>query len=563
MRSVVATVARVPSLRRVPWPVGVLVGAFLVSRLVYALAGVRYSATQLTLTQDDMWQLLDVHLLRSDLLQSVWYLHSQPPLFNLYAGLVLHLPVGLRTPFEVTCSLVLGLAIVLATYGLLRELTVPVPVALVVTLVGVVAAPAYVLYENWFTYAYPSAAANVVGAWFLVKYLRTRRAWFGVGAFGSAACLVLLNSTYQVEWLLVVTVVVLVALRHQWKQVVAVALVPLALVAVWSIKDVWLFGTTSTSSWMGMNLARMVLYQVPPPEMKALERRGVVTSLALIPAFGQTSHYVPRYAHLSHTGIVALDAPTKQNGSTNYDNRIYVSVSEQYLHDDLAFIRAEPGQYGYDIGMSVETWVTPTDQNFADVPNWHDINGYVRAYDRVVEWQPDIDPGVAYFTTIARLQLPWSWLSLQAMALMALTLLGGPVVAWRRRRDDPPMTVSLAVLWITTAYVFVVTSLLEVGENERFRFELGPLPLVVSTVVVVTVWRGVRRRVAARRAGPSPGRAGAAGAADAATAGDGVVGAVAPGSGSARRAVPRAATCWRSQGPTSRAPAGSTWMPSA
>ncbi len=53
----------------------------------------------------DMWQLLDVRLLKDHLIQSVWYLNSQPPLFNLYAGLVLHLPAGPRTPFEVACAL--------------------------------------------------------------------------------------------------------------------------------------------------------------------------------------------------------------------------------------------------------------------------------------------------------------------------------------------------------------------------------------------------------------------------------------------------------------------------
>lgn len=47
-------------------------------------------------------------------------------------------------------------------------------------------------------------------------------------------------------------------------------------------------------------------------------------------------------------------------------------------------------------------------------------------------------------------------------------------------------------MWWTTFYAFVATSLLEIGENERFRFELGPIPLVLATVIVTAVVRGIR-----------------------------------------------------------------------
>ena len=60
----------------------------------------------------------------------------------------------------------------------------------------------------------------------------------------------------------------------------------------------------------------------------------------------------------------------------------------------------------------------------------------------------------------------------------------------------------MAVLWFTLTYAFVVTSLLELGENERFAFELGPVPLVTATVVVTAVVRTLWRR-----AHPAPGTA--------------------------------------------------------
>ncbi len=103
-----------------------LIGAFALSRAIAAAAEGRFDDSILEGTiNTDKWQLLDVGLLRHDLVSSVWHLNSQPPLFNLYAGIVLKVPTGLQGPVEVASALVLGLVIVLCTYGLLVELEGP------------------------------------------------------------------------------------------------------------------------------------------------------------------------------------------------------------------------------------------------------------------------------------------------------------------------------------------------------------------------------------------------------------------------------------------------------
>ena len=61
--------------------------AFIVSRLLYLWAGVRFDQSSL----DHFWQYIDISLLQHNLGQSIWYLHSQPPLYNLFLGCVLKL----------------------------------------------------------------------------------------------------------------------------------------------------------------------------------------------------------------------------------------------------------------------------------------------------------------------------------------------------------------------------------------------------------------------------------------------------------------------------------------
>ncbi len=78
---------------------------------------------------------------------------------------------------------------------------------------------------------------------------------------------------------------------------------------------------------------------------------------------------------------------------------------------------------------------------------------------------------VAFFDHV-----PPSFSTLSYLGVMSfgITVLGAPAIAWRLRRDDPPLAGTLIFLWITVAYAFAVTSLVEIGENERFRFDFGP-----------------------------------------------------------------------------------------
>jgi len=472
-------------------PVAVLVVAWALSRTAAAVAGVRYDASVIRGTPlTDMWQLLDVHLLQHHLLVSVWHLNMQPPLFNLYAGMLLKLPDGLRAPVEVACALVLGLAMVLAAYALLVELRVPRWAALGVTLVAVVASPSYVLYENWLNYAYPTAAFATVGAWCLIRFLRTSRLRFGVGFFCAYGAIVLLDSTYQLEWFLLAGAIVAVVLRTEWRTVLVAAAVPLVLVATWTVKDYVQTGTTTTSSWLGMNLGRSVLYRAPAAQVAELQRQGRMNAVASVPPFAGPEVYSPHYVRAVPSPVAAVGELHKANGSTNFNNPLYVAVSALYLHDDLVWIRAHPHEYADDVLNSVGVWMVGTDQNFTDSVNWPPVRSYARLYDRVVEWQPTQDPAPGFVVFSRGWHRP-GWLSGQTMAVYALAVLGVPFLVWRRRRSDPALAGTLAVLWCTTTYAFVTTSLIEIGENERFRAELGPVPTVLAVVVVTAVVRAL------------------------------------------------------------------------
>src|ERR1700730_11853351 len=92
-----------------------LLALFVVSRTGYYLLGVRFHARPIL----KFFQFIDPELLKHRLLESMYYLHVQPPGFNLYTGIVLKLfPNAYPTAFHVI-HLALGIGICWFTYYLM------------------------------------------------------------------------------------------------------------------------------------------------------------------------------------------------------------------------------------------------------------------------------------------------------------------------------------------------------------------------------------------------------------------------------------------------------------
>lgn len=449
---------------------------FVASRVVVHVIGLSFDTSELT-GPVPAFQLLPAHLLRTDLLSSVWHLHSQPPLWNLVSGLLIRLPAPWLTDVPLVAFAGLGLVLVLSTYQAMVDLHVPPWLAWVAAAL-VAVSPASILYESWLFYAYPTATALAFVVCCGVRYLRTQRWPWGFGFFASAAAVVLLNSTYQVEWFVALGVVVGIALRARWRSVLAVAALPAVLVGGWYVKDAVQFGTFTTSSWLGMNLAKTTLVAAPPGLVARLVARGTLTPLAEVGPFSPVASYDPRFVRVAPTGVAALDE-TGSGGGANYNNLVYVQVSRLYLSDDLDFVAAEPGRYLATVAKAGAVWFVPTDEYFGRQP----LAGWSRLYDAIVLLTPGKDR-VAAFHAAKRQGPGASQVSYTSLAGTAIVILGVPLVGWRRRRSDPALVAALVIMWLTALYALAATSLVEFAENQRFHFESGPLVTVAALVVL-------------------------------------------------------------------------------
>ena len=204
-----------------------------------------------------------------------------------------------------------------------------------------------------------------------------------------------------------------------------------------------------------------------------------------------------------------LDLPTKRNGVPNYNAASYIPISSQYLHDDLAYVNHDPVGYARGVSSAVRLFFFPSDRYVFLWPQARHLSAYQNAYDTVIDG--DIRPNdFALVTPGDKATAPrhdrgsgpqsWDQISLTAALAFFVLIALGPVAAWRSRTDRRWL-VTMGFIWMTSAYVLVVTSLADLGENLRFRYDLGPLPLLGAAA---TVYALARRR-------SSPGHGGLAG----------------------------------------------------
>ncbi len=138
----------------------------------------------------------------------------------------------------------------------------------------------------------------------------------------------------------------------------------------------------------------------------------------------------------------------------------------------------------------------PPSDFFALRDNRTQIAGFNRVYNRVINGViADGDP-VSVFPDVGRQyrQGPprTAWFSL---LFYLVALIGGPIELWlrRRRREARPGSLVLAFLWSSVVYVILVSNLLEVGENDRFRLYTDPLVMLLVAALALA-WRSRRRQ---------------------------------------------------------------------
>lgn len=433
---------------------------FVATRLLFLALGARFDASPL----GGYWQYLDPVLLREDLARSLFYLHSQPPLFNLGLGLVLKSQVPPAVAFQLLLAAA-GLICYLSSFVLMRRLGASHGLAFALA-TALVCRPDFVLLESWLMYDVPVTALLGLAAVAFAAFAGDRpRPAAGHALFPVLAMLCATRGFFHLLYFVAAAALCLLALPDRRRQVVTAAAVPgLLLVALYA-KNLAVFGHPGPSSWLGMNLSRIVTSALSAEELASLRVAGELSPVATIPAFSPPQRYPAEYFEpLRHPEVPALSERFKSTGSVNYNHQGYLDVSRDSLRDSLWIIGRRPDAYLHGMAKAGYNFTRPLSELEHLRRNRQALAGFVETCQPWLYGRLD---GLVRYGGEPRAVYLVPTLGIPLLIVYALAAAGRSRLASGRGR-------LLAFLALTILYTALVGNALEVWENQRFRFYVDP-----------------------------------------------------------------------------------------
>jgi len=442
--------------------------SFVASRLFYIRAGLHFDNTP----PRYYYQFIDPLLLRSRFLESLWYLHSQPPLFNFITG-VLYQEFSPQSRIYQLLFLFLGLLFTLVLYWLGLRLGIK-PWFSALLAAWFMISPATVLYEDLYFYAYPIAFLLAFSALALSKFLETENLWWGFGFFSLIASLCLIWAIFHLFWMIAIIALVAIFYRN-WRKLAVVSLIPLLIVTGWYAKNLALFGSFGTSSWAGMNFSHVTFLSplTSPSVREELISQGKLTAYPVTEAFRPVEMYEDLLPVPAPRGIPVLDEPFKSTEAVNFNHVFYIELSKRMFAESIDFIRAHPAIYLDSVkqGLAIyfhssSDYLLLKDKPTPGLESWWNrlFYGQLSSYneDFTNRWKED-PRYVGWFLLIA----------------YVAALIYGVKVVVAREKTDPVFVAVIAFMTFTILYFTVMANFLDLGENNRFRFTLDPIVLLL------------------------------------------------------------------------------------
>ena len=449
------------------------------------------------------WQLIPWDVLSTDPLRSVFYLHIQPPLWNLFLGTTAWLsPVSDRLTLQVLMALfgfvVAWLAAVLARrLGLSRRASVIV--ALIATLHPEVLKGAF---EP--TYELATAALLLVVLIAVADLTRKENVPRSLVVLASAVTVTALTrSLYHPAWALVIVVFGLWLMRHRinWKSTILVLSIPVIFMGGWMAKNQVVFGHATLSSWFGMNMQRAVIPVLPKDDLDEMYAKGQISDIAMIGPFGKYELYEdvvePCVPEHNFRALTELTRTTDQ-WSPNFNAECFLPIFDQAGKDAIAVIKEHPEAW-----LEGRLWSLRTTIAVSPIPS---------------ESTSEVMVGLDRVFSIARLDFGgilstegWGtpiYGQLEARAdfglmLIPMYVMVGLLGLWhiiqRLRRKALSSTAPIYLVGsFTVAFTVIVGAIAELGEQSRFRTMVDPIVTVMFLAIVVPVVQRLYRQIRKR-----------------------------------------------------------------
>lgn len=470
---------------------------FVASQIAATLLSIRFVGSSQMIIEP-FWQYLDPQILKTDLLRGLFFLHSQPPLFNAFLGLVLKLfPqhyeqafCWIFRAFSFGALLLMGL--------IMRKMAInQILIFFFCTIFALF--PNFLVYTNLLFYTLPIAFLLLLSCLFLQKFLETQRRQYAVLFTCTAGIIMLTRSIYHLLWFVLCGVIILLLMNRNSRDIfLRASIVPVLLVLLLYAKNSVLVGSFGPSSWMGMNLARgwplpnesmrSLNAFLEPDEIRRLSDLHKINSEWLVGPFmppGAYSHLGYFRTDQSNFWHPAITAPEKRSSipnvtHPNFNHYDYAKISRKMFDADRAIILEYPQKYFARVLLGFKMYLQP-----ATGPSWFLVQSY-----NYYSTQKYADFLTRLLFQGRRIELARGYIPWNSFYILFPVLMIFGIIKTFARADNNGVT--FAYLTLTILWVAMITNMLEFGENNRIRFETDPLIVIVSAAALQSAYRFLR-----------------------------------------------------------------------
>jgi hypothetical protein len=329
--------------------------------------------------------------------------------------------------------------------------------------------PATLILETELFYTTFISMLLLLSVFFLLHFQQKQNWLNGLGIFFPLAILCLTRSMYHVAWLLVIALAVLFYYRSKngLGKLALSAFLSLALVAGWYVKNYFVFGSFSTSTWIGMNISRNVFHDNEIKDSARIEAYEPFSKISYYKKF-ISGNLKKKFAGLDDRDLLT----EMKNGTFINENHIdYIEVSKKYMEASKEYVKAHPIAYLKNVLQSGIIFFTPATRYMIA----EEKAGKMKYYDAVYSF--NLSP-FAEGKQQRRIALAIS--SIPKLLIYLIVFFFISCLAIRNKK----IGLLNFIITITIGFVFIISSLFEHYENMRFRYEIEPLFLILLAQVI-------------------------------------------------------------------------------
>ena len=425
------------------------------------------------------WQHIPLDLLQTRMWESILHLHSQPPLHNLYGGLLLKSFGAYQLQAMQYINIFLGSLMSAMFYPLLFSVTGRPKLSLAASVLHALN-PALFLYEAYPLYPLPSAFLVLLSVHFVGRYVNTNRTIHLLAFIFTLNILILYRSLFHPVFLAASIIVTFCAAGPGRKRFLACALGISLLSVSWFVKNQVQFGFFGSSSWVGQNLWRIAAFPYTPDELRVLAGEGVIDKMMLeVRFFERPARYRP-YGFRETSPVAILSGETLHNINI-------IAVSRVYGRSAVRLIKHDPYRYLKTVFVSYSIFCAPSPTFIHLAANQRKVSllSHIWAYAVYGQLAVDLLTRILKQEYIGSVHFFLVPACLIVFFFRLVRSMGSNSVQETLRSELVLVISSMFVLYVTAAGSF-----LEVGENLRFKLLIESVQLLFFLGVIFPVEAG-------------------------------------------------------------------------